>query len=145
MRISVACTTERRSSARVSASRSNPSRRDHSPTYIDGRVLRLDPADLLERPRQRRAAALQQALAREQGPVELPPGQGPHGRDDAQARRRVRYRAMDAVSIHEAKAHFSRLVARAEAGEEIIVRRGATPVAKIVAYTRRRRRACRGP
>jgi prevent-host-death family protein len=42
---------------------------------------------------------------------------------------------MDAVSIHEAKAHFSRLVARAEAGEEIIVRRGATPVAKIVAYT----------
>jgi prevent-host-death family protein len=41
---------------------------------------------------------------------------------------------MDAVSIHEAKTHFSRLVARAEAGEEIIVRRGATPVAKIVAY-----------
>jgi prevent-host-death family protein len=42
---------------------------------------------------------------------------------------------MDAVSIHEAKAHFARLVARAEAGEEIVVRRGATPVAKIVAYT----------
>ncbi len=41
---------------------------------------------------------------------------------------------MDAVSIHEAKTHFSRLIARAEAGEEIIVRRGATPVAKIVAY-----------
>ena len=41
---------------------------------------------------------------------------------------------MDAVSIHEAKTHFSRLVARAEAGEEIIVRRGPTPVAKIVAY-----------
>ena len=43
---------------------------------------------------------------------------------------------MDAVSIHEAKTHFSRLVARAEAGEEIIVRRGATPVAKLVAYQR---------
>lgn len=42
---------------------------------------------------------------------------------------------MDAVSIHEAKTHFSRLVARAEAGEEIIVRRGPKPVAKIVAYT----------
>ena len=42
--------------------------------------------------------------------------------------------AMDAVSIHEAKTHFSRLVARAEAGEEIIVRRGAKPVAKLVAY-----------
>lgn len=41
---------------------------------------------------------------------------------------------MDAVSIHEAKTQFSRLVARAEAGEEIIVRRGAIPVAKIVAY-----------
>jgi prevent-host-death family protein len=41
---------------------------------------------------------------------------------------------MDAVSIHEAKTQFSRLVARAEAGEEIVVRRGAKPVAKIVAY-----------
>ena len=41
---------------------------------------------------------------------------------------------MDAVSIHDAKTHFSRLIARAEAGEEIIVRRGATPVAKIVRY-----------
>jgi len=41
---------------------------------------------------------------------------------------------MDAVSIHEAKTQFSRLVARAEAGEEIVVRRGQTPVAKIVAY-----------
>jgi prevent-host-death family protein len=41
---------------------------------------------------------------------------------------------MDAVSIHEAKTHFSRLVARAEAGEEIIVRRGPKPVAKLVAY-----------
>jgi prevent-host-death family protein len=43
-------------------------------------------------------------------------------------------RVMDAVSIHEAKTQFSRLVARAEAGEEIVVRRGPTPVAKIVAY-----------
>jgi prevent-host-death family protein len=41
---------------------------------------------------------------------------------------------MEAVSIHEAKTHFSKLVARAENGEEIVVRRGATPVAKIVAY-----------
>ncbi len=41
---------------------------------------------------------------------------------------------MDPVSIHEAKTHFSRLIARAEAGEEIVVRRGATPVARIVAY-----------
>ena len=41
---------------------------------------------------------------------------------------------MDSVSIHEAKTHFSRLVARAEAGEEIVVRRGKEPVAKIVRY-----------
>jgi prevent-host-death family protein len=41
---------------------------------------------------------------------------------------------MEAVSIHDAKTHFSRLIARAEAGEEIVVRRGPTPVAKIVAY-----------
>jgi prevent-host-death family protein len=41
---------------------------------------------------------------------------------------------MDAVSIHEAKTHLSRLIARAEAGEEIVVRRGARPVARIVAY-----------
>jgi prevent-host-death family protein len=41
---------------------------------------------------------------------------------------------MKPVSIHEAKTHFSRLVARAEAGEEIIVRRGPKPVAKLVAY-----------
>jgi prevent-host-death family protein len=41
---------------------------------------------------------------------------------------------MDAVSIHEAKTHFSRLVARAESGEEVVIRRGRTPVAKLVAY-----------
>ena len=41
---------------------------------------------------------------------------------------------MDAVSIHDAKTNFSRLIARVEAGEEIVVRRGPTPVAKLVAY-----------
>lgn len=40
----------------------------------------------------------------------------------------------DAVSIHDAKTHFSSLVARAEAGEEIVVCRGSKPVAKIVRY-----------
>jgi prevent-host-death family protein len=46
---------------------------------------------------------------------------------------------MDAVSIHEAKTQFSKLVARAEAGEEIVVRRGPKPVAKIVAYRETRK------
>lgn len=35
------------------------------------------------------------------------------------------------VSIHEAKTHFSKLVKRAEEGEEIVVRRGSEPVAQI--------------
>ena len=40
----------------------------------------------------------------------------------------------DEVTIHEAKTHFSRLVARAQAGEEIVIRRGRVPVAKLVGY-----------
>jgi prevent-host-death family protein len=36
------------------------------------------------------------------------------------------------VTIHEAKTNFSKLVRRAEAGEEIVVRRGREPVARIV-------------
>ena len=36
------------------------------------------------------------------------------------------------ISIHAAKTHLSRLVSRAEAGEEIIIARGRKPVAKLV-------------
>ena len=36
------------------------------------------------------------------------------------------------VSIHAAKTNLSRLVARAEAGEEIVIARGSKPVAKLV-------------
>ena len=36
------------------------------------------------------------------------------------------------VSIHLAKTHLSRLIARAEAGEEIVIARGRKPVAKLV-------------
>ncbi len=39
---------------------------------------------------------------------------------------------MTIVSIHEAKTHFSRLIQRALAGEEIIVSKGKEPVVKIV-------------
>jgi prevent-host-death family protein len=38
----------------------------------------------------------------------------------------------ESVTIHEAKTHFSKLVRRAEAGEEIVVRRGREPVARIM-------------
>lgn len=36
------------------------------------------------------------------------------------------------VTVHEAKTHLSRLLARVEAGEEIIIRRGRCPVARLV-------------
>jgi len=38
------------------------------------------------------------------------------------------------VNIHDAKTHFSRLVERAEAGEEIIIGRAGRPVARIVPF-----------
>ncbi|MSP03407.1 MAG: type II toxin-antitoxin system Phd/YefM family antitoxin [Acetobacteraceae bacterium] len=41
---------------------------------------------------------------------------------------------MKPVTIHTAKTTLSKLVARAEAGEEIILARGKTPVAKIVPF-----------
>ena len=39
---------------------------------------------------------------------------------------------MKRASVTEAKAHFSALVKRAEAGEEVIVTRSGIPVARIV-------------
>lgn len=36
------------------------------------------------------------------------------------------------VNIHDAKTHFSRLVERVEAGEEITIARGGRPVARLV-------------
>jgi prevent-host-death family protein len=38
------------------------------------------------------------------------------------------------VNIHEAKTHFSRLVERAAAGEEIIIGKAGKPVARLVPY-----------
>jgi prevent-host-death family protein len=38
------------------------------------------------------------------------------------------------VNIHEAKTHFSRLVERVAAGEEIIIGKAGKPVAKLVPY-----------
>lgn len=39
---------------------------------------------------------------------------------------------MTEVNIHEAKTHLSRLLARVETGEEIIIARGGKPIAKLV-------------
>ena len=38
----------------------------------------------------------------------------------------------DAVSISEAKTNLSKLIARAEAGEDVVIRRGATAVVRLV-------------
>jgi prevent-host-death family protein len=35
------------------------------------------------------------------------------------------------VNVHEAKTHLSRLLARVEAGEEIIIARGGRPIARL--------------
>ncbi|WP_066546938.1 MULTISPECIES: type II toxin-antitoxin system Phd/YefM family antitoxin [unclassified Sphingomonas] len=39
---------------------------------------------------------------------------------------------MATVTVHEAKTHMSRLLARVEAGEEIIIARGRVEIAKLV-------------
>lgn len=39
---------------------------------------------------------------------------------------------MKTVTIHEAKTYLSRLIAKACAGEEIIIARGSEPVARLV-------------
>lgn len=48
---------------------------------------------------------------------------------------------MKTVTIHAAMATLSKLVARAEAGEEIVLARGKVPIAKIVPTTQSRRSA----
>ncbi len=39
---------------------------------------------------------------------------------------------MPYVTIHAAKTHFSKLIARVLAGEEIVIARGSQPVARLV-------------
>jgi prevent-host-death family protein len=41
---------------------------------------------------------------------------------------------MRTVNIHEAKTQFSKLIARVEAGEEIVIARDGQPVARVVAF-----------
>jgi len=55
---------------------------------------------------------------------------------------------MDTVTIHTAKTMLSQLLARVEAGEEIILARGKKPIAKLVPFrseaTKRQFGALRG-
>ena len=39
---------------------------------------------------------------------------------------------LDTVNMHEAKTHLSKLVARVEGGEQIVITRAGTPAAKLV-------------
>ncbi len=39
---------------------------------------------------------------------------------------------MTTVNIHEAKTHFSKLLARASRGEEVVIAKAGKPVAKLV-------------
>ncbi len=42
--------------------------------------------------------------------------------------------AIAQFNIHQAKTHFSRLVERAEAGEEVVIQRAGKPVARLVPF-----------
>ncbi|HEV2089404.1 MAG TPA: type II toxin-antitoxin system Phd/YefM family antitoxin [Cryptosporangiaceae bacterium] len=47
---------------------------------------------------------------------------------------------MTEVGVHEAKTHLSKLLVRAESGEEIVITRGGEPVARLTPVRRRRPR-----
>jgi prevent-host-death family protein len=46
----------------------------------------------------------------------------------------VHFQDMKALNVHEAKTGFSRLLARVERGEEIIIARAGKPVARLIAF-----------
>jgi prevent-host-death family protein len=43
---------------------------------------------------------------------------------------------MSHVNIHHAKTHFSSLLARVASGEEIVIAKSGTPIARIVPFSR---------
>lgn len=50
----------------------------------------------------------------------------------------------DTFNVHEAKTHLSELLARAQAGEEIVIAKANRPIAKLVAIAPRPRRRIAG-
>jgi prevent-host-death family protein len=52
--------------------------------------------------------------------------------------------SVEQFNIHDAKTNLSRIIERVEHGEEIIISRAGTPVAKVVPLTRRIDRRGRG-
>jgi antitoxin (DNA-binding transcriptional repressor) of toxin-antitoxin stability system len=53
-------------------------------------------------------------------------------------------KARDRVTVHFAKTHLSRLLARVEAGETVVIARGDKPVARLSPVTSRRPGAFKG-
>ncbi|MBC6448881.1 type II toxin-antitoxin system Phd/YefM family antitoxin [Actinokineospora xionganensis] len=51
---------------------------------------------------------------------------------------------LDQFNIHEAKTNLSRIIDRVEHGEEIIISRAGTPVAKVIPLPRKTRRSSYG-
>ena len=47
---------------------------------------------------------------------------------------------MEPVTVHTAKTHLSKLIARACAGEDVVIARGRTPVVRLVPVKRTPRR-----
>ena len=45
---------------------------------------------------------------------------------------------VEPINIHEARTHFSGLVERVDAGEELVIARAGRPVARLVPYQERR-------
>ncbi len=41
---------------------------------------------------------------------------------------------MTTINIHDAKTHFSRLIERASAGEDVVIAKAGKPVARLVRY-----------
>lgn len=52
--------------------------------------------------------------------------------------------ALPQFNIHDAKTNLSRIIDRVEHGEEIIISRAGTPVAKVIPLRRETKRAGRG-
>ena len=42
---------------------------------------------------------------------------------------------MHTINVHEAKTHLSKLLERVQSGEEIIIAKAGTPVARVVPYS----------
>ena len=45
------------------------------------------------------------------------------------------------VNVHEAKTHFSKLLERVQAGEEIVIAKAGDPIARLVPFARPGKRA----